>query len=95
MKKQLKIGILIAMVLTLLCAPAWAMDYTEPLKSAVTVVSQGPEVTGMNYGLLKVVTRDGECYYYITDKGKYIRFKACEDKEWTDIYPEVDTSPEQ
>ena len=95
MKKQLKIGIL-AFILTLaLCAPIWAMDYTEPLKSAVTVVSQGPEVTGMEYGLLKVVTGDGECYYYLTDKGKYIRFRACEDKEWTEIYPKVDTSPEE
>jgi len=88
---RLKTGMLICILALAFCMPAFAMDYTEPFKNAATVIAQGPDATGQDYGIMKVITTDGKCYIYLTDKGHYVRFKSCEDEEWTDICPDIPT----
>lgn len=93
--KRFTIGVLICALALVFCSPALAMDYSEPFRNAVKVVAQGPDATGMNYGLVKVITQDGKCYLYLTDRGQYVKFKSCDDAEWTELYPKVNTTPEE
>lgn len=92
--KRFKIGMLICILALSFCMPVLAMDYTAPLRNAATVVAQGPDATGSQYGLMKVITKDGNCYLYLTNKGQYIKFKPCKDENWTDLYPKIKRSSE-
>ena len=63
-----------------------ADDCYEPLQNAVEVKAYGPESSGVTpYGKMNVVTQDGECYEYLTDKGQFIRYKKCDDGQWIEI----------
>ena len=60
----------------------------EPLKfdNAKRVVAKAPATSGVApYGLIQVITYDGKCFEYLTDKGQFVKYKKCEEKDWTKI----------
>jgi len=61
----------------------YADNELEPFKNAKYVVAKGPEASGVSpFGLVTVMTYDGRCFEYLTDKGQFIKYKACEEKDW-------------
>lgn len=60
-------------------------DDLDALKfeNAKRVVAKGPATSGVSpYGLIQVITYDGRCFEYLTDKGQFVKYKSCEEKDW-------------
>lgn len=58
-------------------------DPYEPFKNAKSVIMKGSSVSGETpYGTARVITEDGKCYKYLTDKGQFLKYKRCGDEEW-------------
>lgn len=85
--KNWKLLLSLALILAFATPVVFAADDCyEPIRNAKEVKAYGPALSGATpYGTMSVITRNDECYEYLTHKGQYIKYRKCGDDQWIEI----------